>query len=521
MDVLAIGLALLGVVALAGIGFGLYRWLVGAQKSFSAHTDARSDQARSASPVLLPPPPLPPQPPATAPEASESISAPAGPGPVVATVLYTKVDGTTSERTLTVHSRILRDGRTVGLNCRQMGEQRTKQFLLSGIQSLRSAWSGEPVELVDPDAIRQWLDASVPERRQAQPRPSGLASVPDAIPALPPPPQLTPPPLPPLPPPPQVRPQLPPPLNSLLPDGASGFAVLDLETTGIGRSCRIVEIALVRLDPEGRITEEWETLVNPGVPIPNADIHGISDEQVAGAPSFAEIAGLLAAKLHAHVLVAHNLRGFDGPVLEAHFAAVDAVTVSLGQGVDTMPSPRRKLADLCAQVGVELSHSDAHTALGDTRALAAALQRGLAHLQPAEQAVIVSHNGLLAQPCAPLTRAMVPAPVQQWQPVWIELKPELRFVSTGPPSMKANTAIKQAEAYGIGLGLSYRKVSAIAKRQPPDFLLSTSLTLETRKMREAREQQVPVVLCRDLQKAQIGSRIQAWVHGSAAGEVLA
>jgi len=33
------------------------------------------------------------------------------------------------------------------------------------------------------------------------------------------------------------------------------------------------------------------------------------------------------------------------------------------------------------------------------------------------------------------------------------------------------------------------------------FLLSTSLNLETRKMRDAREQQVPVVLCRDLQKA--------------------
>jgi hypothetical protein len=40
-------------------------------------------------------------------------------------------------------------------------------------------------------------------------------------------------------------------------------------------------------------------------------------------------------------------------------------------------------------------------------------------------------------------------------------------------------------------------------------------------MRDAREQQVPVVLCRDLQKAQIGSRIQAWVHGPAAAEVLA
>jgi len=109
-------------------------------------------------------------------------------------------------------------------------------------------------------------------------------------------------------------------LHELLPDGARGFAVLDLETTGNGRSCRIVEIALVRLDPQGRITEEWETFIQPGMPIPNAHIHGIDDALVAGAPSFSEKAGSLAAKLHEHVLVAHILLSFDGPILEAHFA---------------------------------------------------------------------------------------------------------------------------------------------------------------------------------------------------------
>ena len=65
-------------------------------------------------------------------------------------------------------------------------------------------------------------------------------------------------------------------LSSLLPAGAKGFAVFDLETTGTAHSSRIVEIALVKLDAQGRITEEWETLVNPAVPIPNAQIHGVS-----------------------------------------------------------------------------------------------------------------------------------------------------------------------------------------------------------------------------------------------------
>ncbi len=45
----------------------------------------------------------------------------------------------------------------------------------------------------------------------------------------------------------------------------SGYAVVDLETTGIhpGRHERIVEVAVVHVSPRGVITGTWETLVNP------------------------------------------------------------------------------------------------------------------------------------------------------------------------------------------------------------------------------------------------------------------
>lgn len=427
---------------------------------------------------------------------------------------YTKGDGTMRVRSLTIYSRNLRDGQTHSLNCRQDGERITKQFLLSGIGRLELPDQSPPLCLISPEEIRAWLERCIPESSPASERsqsPAPAAGVaPERVADLP---QVAiRPVIPPPPPPPAVKAALP--LSDLLPDGARGFAVLDLETTGTGRSCRIVEIALVRLDPQGRITEEWETLVQPGIPIPNAHIHGIDDSLVAGAPSFLEIAGSLAAKLHQHILVAHNLRSFDGPILEAHFADVDEVDLNLGDGLDTMPTPKVKLVDLCARHGVELNPGVAHTALGDTRALAKALQSGMAHLKPAGSAVVVQRNGLIRQPARTLTRAMTSATnaPSGWTPVTVQLEAGQVFVTTGPQSMKTDTEIKRAEAHGSRIGLGYRKVNAIPKRNPPAFLLSTSLSLDTRKMGDAREQQLPVVLCRDFVNAQMGNSVRAWKY---------
>jgi len=78
--------------------------------------------------------------------------------------------------------------------------------------------------------------------------------------------------------------------------------------------------------------------------------------------------------------------------------------------------------------------------------------------------------------------------------------------------MKTDTAIKRAEAHGLRIGLRYRKVASIPKRQPPTFLLSTSLTLNNRKMTDAKELQLPVVLCSDFVQARCGASVRAWRH---------
>jgi DNA polymerase III epsilon subunit family exonuclease len=166
-----------------------------------------------------------------------------------------------------------------------------------------------------------------------------------------------------------------------------GFAVLDLETTGFGKSAKILEIAVVRLGRHGEFVDHWETLIQPEMLIKNSFVHGITDAMVRDAPTFEEIAHELCELLHGHVLVAHNLNSFDKPILSAHFQAVRNLSIDLGLGLDTMPSPKRKLSKLCEDYGVILLEEQAHTALGDTRALAEVFRKGLDYLSKQTRAV--------------------------------------------------------------------------------------------------------------------------------------
>lgn len=102
------------------------------------------------------------------------------------------------------------------------------------------------------------------------------------------------------------------------------LVVFDTETTGTNsRSDRIVEIACVKIHPDGR-REDFERRLNPGIPIPagSTAIHGITDADVAGAPRFRDIAAELVAYLEGCDLAGYNIAGFDLPVLRAEFLRV-------------------------------------------------------------------------------------------------------------------------------------------------------------------------------------------------------
>ena len=183
-----------------------------------------------------------------------------------------------------------------------------------------------------------------------------------------------------------------------------GYAVVDTETTGFSpaRGDRVLEVAVVLLDADGRVEREWETLLNPDRGVGPTHVHGITPAEVARAPRFGDIARFLASLFAGRLVVGHNI-AFDARFLEAEFDAA-GMTVPLDPGrclctqalaKQHLPGPRRTLAVSCEQAGV--IHSGAHSAIGDTRATAELLQYFL-------------RRGPVPPPWRPLYDAAVRAP---------------------------------------------------------------------------------------------------------------
>jgi len=119
---------------------------------------------------------------------------------------------------------------------------------------------------------------------------------------------------------PSATPEVPGWLSELMPLDRP-LAVFDLETTGTTPHIdRIVEIAIVRILPDGR-SETRSRRVNPGIPIPAAAtaVHGIRDEDVAGELLFHQIAAGLLEFLTGCDLAGFNIVRFDVPLLRREF----------------------------------------------------------------------------------------------------------------------------------------------------------------------------------------------------------
>ena len=91
--------------------------------------------------------------------------------------------------------------------------------------------------------------------------------------------------------------------------------VIDFETTGRdAETDRVIEIGLVTFE-RGRVSQRESLLVNPGIPVPEESraVHGITDEELAGAPDFATVMPRVLDLLQGKLPVAYNApfdRGF-------------------------------------------------------------------------------------------------------------------------------------------------------------------------------------------------------------------
>jgi len=101
---------------------------------------------------------------------------------------------------------------------------------------------------------------------------------------------------------------------------AKKYAIIDIETTGgLVKRDKITEIAIVVHDGE-KIIDRYESLVNPERSIPEyiARMTGITDEMVAVAPKFYEIARTIVEMTEGAIFVAHNAR-FDYSFVREEF----------------------------------------------------------------------------------------------------------------------------------------------------------------------------------------------------------
>jgi DNA polymerase-3 subunit epsilon len=151
------------------------------------------------------------------------------------------------------------------------------------------------------------------------------------------------------------------------------YAIIDIETTGGNAfTDRITEIALYVHDGE-KVVDEFTSLLNPDRPIPPfvSRLTGISDEMVADAPRFHEIAKELVLRTEDCIFVAHNAQ-FDYSFIREEFRSLGYTysrdylcTVKLSRKI--LPGhPSYSLGNLCSRLGIQVENR--HRAGGDAMA---------------------------------------------------------------------------------------------------------------------------------------------------------
>jgi DNA polymerase-3 subunit epsilon len=164
------------------------------------------------------------------------------------------------------------------------------------------------------------------------------------------------------------------------------FAIIDIETTGgTSYNSKITEVAIFVHDGE-KVIDTFHSLVNPEMEIPRfiTGLTGITNEMVASAPLFSEIADQIFLKTIDCIFVAHNVN-FDYSFIRQEFKELGidykrkkACTVRLSRAI--LPGcSSYSLGNLCSYLGIDIQGR--HRAEGDAEATVKLFETLLAHDQ--------------------------------------------------------------------------------------------------------------------------------------------
>jgi len=157
--------------------------------------------------------------------------------------------------------------------------------------------------------------------------------------------------------------------------------VLDTETTGLepAEGHRIIELACLEMDGRRATGRHFHRFVNPGrdIDIAATQVHGLTAEDLADKPKFADIADEFLEFVDGAELLIHNAP-FDVAFLNAELALIGrakvetvcSVSDTLMLARDLHPGKKNSLDALCERYAVDHSRRTLHGALLDAQLLA-------------------------------------------------------------------------------------------------------------------------------------------------------
>ena len=216
----------------------------------------------------------------------------------------------------------------------------------------------------------------------------------------------------------------------------AGWAVVDVETTGLGRTDRVISVGVYQLDPRGEVQDHWYATVNPERDPGPVWIHGLTSDMLEGSPTFPGVAEELSRRLTGRVLVAHNAL-FDWSMISREYARMSdrapieqrLCTIVLSRDLG-LPLPNHKLGTLAEHFGVETRR--AHHALDDARVLAEIFRPSLrlaaeAGLRlPLVPCVQISDLGLAEEARAAARSSSIPGQTTRRTGTWGGYRPAKR-----------------------------------------------------------------------------------------------